>query len=142
MSTLSSSFRIWALTVSLNAVFFTLIQFGTGDMELAVVSAIICLAGYIIGMPGWLLIWLLMEFIMRFPYSANVRIVWFGCIVSVCVALFYAFMSWTTSRDFSLHDPWLQLLTGTTIAAMIVTLLLDREAFSDAVNSTSIADNE
>jgi hypothetical protein len=129
MSTSITSFKIWAITVCLNAFLFGLIELLLGNIWAAMGSVIILITGYIIGLPFWLLMWLLMEVIMAFPYSATGRIAWLAGILAILVALSYAAAGWITTDHFALSEPPLGLLTGTTIAALILALYWNRKAF-------------
>ncbi len=129
MSTSVTSFKIWAITVCLNAFLFGLIELFLGNIWAAMGSVIILVVGYIIGFPFWLLMWLLMEVIMAFPYTAIGRIVWLAGILAILVALSYAAAGWITTGHFALSEPPLGILTGTTIAALILALYWNRKAF-------------
>jgi hypothetical protein len=130
MSTSVTSFKIWAITVCLNAFLFGAIELLSGNIWAAMGSVIILVVGYIIGFPFWLLMWLLMEVIMALPYTATGRMTWLAGILSILVALSYAAVGWITTGHFALSEPPLGLLTGTTIAALILALYWNRKAFA------------
>lgn len=129
MSASVTSFKIWAIAIFLNAFFFGIIELLSGDIWAAMGSVIIFMMGYVIGLPLWLLIWVLTEVILNLPYTAAGRICWLVGVLAVFVALFYAVAAWIVFGDFTLNKPYVGLLTGTTIAALITALCWNRKSF-------------
>ncbi|WP_315818282.1 hypothetical protein [Paraflavitalea speifideaquila] len=76
---------------------------------------------------------------MKLPYSAAGRICWLVCIMGGLVALFYASAVYIVTGQFTLNEPSMALLTGTTIAALILTLYFNRRAFDQEQDSISIS---
>lgn len=138
MSTSVTSFKIWAITIFLNAFFFAVIEFFLGEIWRALGSVIVLLAGFMIGFPFWLLMWLLTDVIMTLPYTATARMVWLAGIHGLLVALLYAAIGLITTGHFDLSEPPLGLLTGTTIAALILALYWNRKAFGKEKTGNAI----
>lgn len=129
MSPSITSFKVWAITVFLNAFLFGIVELLSGDIWAAMGAVIIFIAGYIVSLPFWLLLWLLTEVIMALPYSATGRIAWLVGALGALVALLYAAAAWIITGHFTLSEPPFGVLTGTTIAAMILALYWNRKAF-------------
>lgn len=138
MTTSVTSFKIWAITICLNAFLFGAIELLSGNIWLAMSSVIILVMGFIVGLPFWLLLWLLTELIMALPYSTIGRMAWLAGVLAILVALLYATIGLITTGHFGLSGSSLGLLTGTTIAALILALYWNRKAFGKAKTGTDV----
>lgn len=132
MSAGATSFKIWAITVFLNAFFFGVIELLSGEVWIAMGAVVVLFMGFTISLPFWLLLWVLIEVILRLPYSPLGRICWVACLASAVAALFYAVATWIVLGHFTINEPHVRLLTGTTIAALMVALFWNRKAFGQA----------
>lgn len=132
MSAGVTSFKIWIVTVTLNAVFFGIVELLQLEIWSALGAIVIGMAGYIIAFPFWVLTWILLKLIMAFPYSTPGRICWLAGALSGFIVLFYLFIGWILFDDLSFNDHELTSMTGTTIAALIVALYFNRKAFRTA----------
>lgn len=141
MSKVGASFRIWAITILINAMLFGFIHLLSGNFWVAAQGVTIFFMSFIIGLPFWLITLILVEVTTRMPYSAIGRMCWIAGTMAALIALFYACVSWLVTGRFSLVHRDIALLTGTTIAALLVALFLNRSTFTKAVSNTSIADN-
>lgn len=141
MSAIATSFRIWFITVLLNALFYAIISLIGGEIFGVLISTALFVVGFVITLPFWLVVLVLIEIVKRLPFSATGRICWVGGTLAVCIVLFYASISWLLFQQFNLEQPVIGLLTGTTIAALIAALYLSRSAFK-VISDTIISDNE
>lgn len=128
MSAGITSFKIWIGTVTMNAVFFGVVELLRLEILGAFGAIVIGLAGYIIGLPFWILTWMLFKLTISLPYSAIARICWLAGVLSICIIFFYLFIYWLFD-GFYFKDREAISLTGTTIAALIVALYFNRKAF-------------
>lgn len=139
MSNVGASFRIWFITVLLNALFYAIISLIGGEIFGVLISMALFVVGFVITLPFWLLVLVLIEIVKRLPFSATGRMCWVGGVLAVSVGLFYASISWLLFKQFDLEQPVIGILTGTTIAALIAALYLSRKAFK--ASDTSISEN-
>ena len=142
MSAIAMSFRIWFITVLLNALLYGVVSLLGGEVYGVLIAMVLFVVGFVITLPFWLVILVLIEIVMRSPYSATGRLCWLGGAMAAFVALFYACTAWLLFGHFTLNEPAISLLTGTTIAAIIAALFLSRKAFRKTTGDTFIANNQ
>ena len=141
MSALATSFKVWAIAVFLNAIFLGVIVVLWGDFWHLYWAFMALLVGYTAGGCFWMLMTVLIKMIMAIPYSAGARICWLACCMSGLVVLFYCLGAWICMDSFSLNDQFVQLLTGTTIAALIIALYWTRSLFRDKEDSIPFSEH-
>ncbi|MBO9563481.1 MAG: hypothetical protein J7621_11930 [Niastella sp.] len=142
MSPIITSFRIWFITVLLNGLFYAVTCLMQGDFRGILVSMALCVAGFIIGLPFWLVMLALIEIVKRLPYSVTGKMYWLGGTMAICVAFFYACVAWLIFGSFTLNIAGIDQITGTTIAALIAALYLSRNTFRKTVTVTITANNQ
>jgi hypothetical protein len=126
MSPFSAGLKIWILTVVLNALYFGIASIMSGGYLNAFWSVPVLLVGCMAGLPLLFVFVELIKVMRRAPYSINARIAVLAFWVSVLIALFFVLLNLALTGQFYLQDELMQLLTGTTIAALLTAIFLCR----------------
>lgn len=128
MSTALLGFRVWIATIFINAVFFLLSGLFVDGIPDVLLGMLFFLIGIFVGVPFLILTIALIHVTRLIPYRTAGRMVWLFGVESGLVIAFYAFLSFLFDQGFSLNKD-MRLLTGTTIAAFLVSLWLNRKGF-------------
>jgi hypothetical protein len=136
MSPFRIGFKIWGITVFLNAVYLCFVGI-IMDYFTILVAFVALIAGMFVGLP---FLWLLVQLIRLtrlFPYSNTARICWISFWVSVGVWLFYSAIAWLLDGKV---DAEARQFAGTTIAAFLTSMWWSRKSFHevDGMNEYSI----
>ena len=141
MDIVITSFKVWFYTVLFNAALFGVLSAVQLKPVMLLAVPILIVGGLIVGLPFLVLNIILVKAASLLPYSPAGKICWIAAIQSAFVGLFYMSIEYALENRFSLFDPYVQFLTGTTIAALVIALYVNRSDFkaSTAIERT---DNE
>lgn len=126
MSPSGLSFRIYGITVFLNALTFAGTSLWLGNVGDFFMSFPLFFLGIVVAFPVLLILILLMRLSIRIPYSSEARAVWLVWWMSVAILLLYSsyfrLFTWAFDLDIS-------IITGITIVTFIVTFVVNRKAY-------------
>ena len=137
MSPFRMGFKIWGITVFLNAVYLSFVGLIMSSGYNIMLSFIVLFGGVFVGLPFLFLLVQLIRLVRRLPYSIAARICLIFFWVSVGIWLFYSAISWVLDGKV---DAEARLLAGTTIAAFLTSMWRSRKSFHevDGMNEYSI----
>lgn len=127
MSPFKIGFKIWGITIFLNAFYLGCIGLIGNYFEI-LLSFVVLIAGFFIGLPFLILLVQLIRIARRIPYGITARIYWLSFWVSVSVWLIYAGISWLLDGKVATEA---RQLSGITIAAFITSMWWSRKSFRE-----------
>lgn len=130
MTSISVAAKIWAKTVSMNAVLWGIWGLLTGNMFHAFGSILFLLVGFIVTLPLLMIIVPLVNVSTVLPYGIPAKIAWLTFFLIVLIVLFYGLCSIVQTDSFFRSDTWAGQFTWTTIGGLLIAVITTRRSLN------------
>jgi hypothetical protein len=134
MTPFEVSFRMYGITVFINALVFAIVSLLVGNITDFFMSFVLLFVGVLFASPLLVILTQLMKAVTRIPYSNTARAGWLVWWMSVSIAISYAtyfrLLIWAV-------DLAPNIMAGITIVAFIVTFVLNRKSFTALIAQQS-----
>lgn len=128
MGSVSIAVKLWAKTITMNAIFFGILGLVTGGFARAAIAIILLVGGFIITLPWLVFIILIVKASTWLPYSNSARIGWLTFGLTVLIIIIYSIACLIMDQNligYGTEEMW---VIFTTILGLVVAVITTRKS--------------
>jgi hypothetical protein len=139
MSSVSIAVKLWAKTVTMNAILFGILGLIDGGFELAAIAIILLVVGFIVTLPWLVFIILIVKASTWLPYSNSVKIGWLTFGLIVLIIIIYSLACFIMDQNLIRYGPEEMGLIFSTILSLVVAVITTRKSLIELYTLTDEA---
>lgn len=139
MSSVSIAVKLWAKTVTMNAILFGIIGLFVGRIEQALVAVILLIGGFIVTLPWLVFIILIVKASTWLPYSNSAKIGWLAFGLIVLIIIIYSIACLIMDQNLMRYGPKEMGVIFTTILGLVIALITTRKSLIELYTLTDEA---
>jgi hypothetical protein len=139
MSSVSIGVRLWAKTITMNAILFGIIGLFAGRIEQALIAVILLIGGFIVTLPWLVIIILIVKASTWLPYSNSAKISWLGFGLIVLIIIIYSIACLIMDQNLIGYGPKEMGVVFTTILGLVIALITTRKSLIELYTLTDEA---
>jgi hypothetical protein len=128
MSSVSIAVKLWAKTVTMNAVLYGISGLAGGEFERAAIGVILLVGGFIITLPWLVFIILIVKASTWLPYSNSAKIGWLTFGLIVLIIIIYSIACLIMDHNLIHYGSEELGVIFTTILALAIAIITTRKA--------------
>lgn len=136
MSSVSIAVKLWAKTVTLNAILFGILGLVSGEFMRALIAVILLVGGFIITLPWLVFIILIVKASTWLPYSNSAKIGWLTFGLMVLIIIIYSIICMIMDQNLISYGPKELGVIFTTISALVIAVITTRKSLIELYTAT------
>lgn len=136
MSSVSIAVKLWAKTVTLNAMLFGIIGIVAGEFKDAAVAVLLLVGGFIITLPWLVFIILIVKASTWLPYSNSAKIGWLTFGLMVLIIIIYSIVCMIMDQNLIRYGTKELGVIFTTILALVIAVITTRKSLIELYTAT------
>lgn len=139
MSSVSIAVKLWAKTVTMNAILFGILGLAGGEFKRAAIAVILLVGGFIITLPWLVFIILIVKASTWLPYSNSAKIGWLTFGLIVLIIIIYSIACLIMDQNLIHYGPEEMGVIFITILALVIAVITTRKSLIKLYTDTDEA---
>ncbi|HEY8897510.1 MAG TPA: hypothetical protein VIM79_21945 [Niastella sp.] len=139
MSSVSIAVKLWAKTVTMNAILFGIPALAVGEFKRAAIALILLIGGFIITLPWLVFIILIVKASTWLPYSNSAKIGWLTFGLTVLIIIIYSIACLIMDQNLIYYGPEELAVIFITILALAIAVITTRKSIMRLYTDTDEA---
>lgn len=139
MGSVSIAVKLWAKTVTMNAIVFGILGLVEGEFKQAAIAIILLVGGFIITLPWLVVIILIVKVSTWLPYSNSAKIGWLTFGLTVLIIIIYSIACLIMDQNLIGYGSEEVRVIFTTILGLVVAVITTRKSITELYTLTDEA---